>query len=172
MTEVRELNYSTFDDIHTMISMGTATNPPNPKMRSKLGASDVKGTIYLDTALAPRPKQFSLDRLKINLNRLRNFLTLHDNWDNQGARKISSVLIKSVENVVTELKYQPHVFPTGRGSIQIEFGSPGKDYLEVEISENGYEGFARAKQETWDLEGTSMKELVTSVNEFNSRGNI
>lgn len=62
---------------------------------------------------------------------------LEDNWNGNGAPKFSSQLLDSVRSIVEKLTRQPHIFPTARESIQLEYENDVGDYLEFEVFEGG-----------------------------------
>lgn len=64
---------------------------------------------------------------------LRGFLELEDNWNTYGAVRFDLELINRVEAIISNIDVQPHIFATGRGSIQLEFEKNNGDYLEFEI---------------------------------------
>ena len=68
-----------------------------------------------------------------NINRLKSFLRLGQNWNNHNANPFSDELVEKAFNILTSLDYSPEIFPTGRNSIQFEFGKKNEDYLEFEV---------------------------------------
>lgn len=79
-------------------------------------------------------------QLSKNFNTLESIRNLKDGWFNgqTGERKaFSDELVDKVKKIISNLKNQPEVFPTGRDSIQIEFENENGDYLEFEFYENG-----------------------------------
>lgn len=66
------------------------------------------------------------------INNLRNF---KDNWNGYNAKAFSSELCDFAELIIKKLgeENQPKLFPTGRGSIQLEYEKENSEYLEFEI---------------------------------------
>lgn len=105
-------------------------------------------------------ERFSLEQLKNNKKKLESFKLLPANWNGYNGESFDAELIEKVKKIVSELEYQPLVFPTGRGSIQIERQIDDYNFVEIEISKN--EIFAYQVREGQELE----KEI--SVDEINS----
>jgi hypothetical protein len=78
--------------------------------------------------------RFSLDRLKMNKMRLQSFAKLDENWNGYSAMVIDKETIDKVEKIISSLDFQPSIFPTGRGSIQIEKFIDDNNLVEIEIS--------------------------------------
>ena len=71
-----------------------------------------------------------------NLKRLSDIEALPDNWNNNGADKISENLIKCVRKLLMILEIQPEIFPTALNSIQFEYDNSRRDHMEIEISDS------------------------------------
>lgn len=76
------------------------------------------------------------DKLQKNVDLIKDFSKLEDNWDDNGAIKIQNNIINSALSALYLLKIQPDVFPTGRNSIQFEYEKANGDYLEFEFFED------------------------------------
>jgi hypothetical protein len=74
--------------------------------------------------------------LQKNVDLIKDFSKLEDNWDDNGAIKIQNNIINSALSALYLLKIQPDVFPTGRNSIQFEYEKANGDYLEFEFFED------------------------------------
>ncbi|NOX87313.1 MAG: hypothetical protein GXO86_15375 [Chlorobi bacterium] len=61
---------------------------------------------------------------------------LDQNWNGYLAEPINEKIIKTVENFIPDLEIQPQIFPTGRGTIQIEYYINDKNLAEIEIFTN------------------------------------
>lgn len=70
-----------------------------------------------------------------NMEKLKSFQALPDNWNDYGARSFDRNLIKKCIDLINSstLRYQPDIFPTGRNSIQFEYEKSDGSYLEIEI---------------------------------------
>ena len=75
--------------------------------------------------------------LSENIEQLREIELLQENWDGEGGLAFGKDFIQEVVDLVSTLQLQPDLDPTGRGSIQLEYGSrkAGKRYLGLEIYE-------------------------------------
>jgi len=71
-----------------------------------------------------------------NLKRLSEIEKLPDNWNNNGAEKISGEIIKTVRRLLMSLEFQPEVFPTACDAVQLEWENNRNEYLEMEVLED------------------------------------
>lgn len=71
-----------------------------------------------------------------NLAKLEEFELLQKNWNFHEANSFSKRLINLCRNLLSSLRAQPDVFPTGRDSIQFEYEKENGEYLEFEIFED------------------------------------
>ena len=76
-----------------------------------------------------------------NIEKLNLFLELKDNWNDNNAKPFTSKLIEKVKLIISNVDYQPDVFPTGCNSIQLEYEMENGNYLEFEIFENSIKVF-------------------------------
>lgn len=83
---------------------------------------------------------FGKDKIT-NLKRLSEIENLPDNWNNNGADRISSSIIKSVRKLLVSIEYQPEVFPTACDAIQLEWENDKNEYLEMEVLEESINVF-------------------------------
>lgn len=67
--------------------------------------------------------------------RLEQILHLSDDWNGYGAKKFTSALVEKCQSIFLELPIAPHIYPTGRQSIQFQYELPDRSYLEFEIFE-------------------------------------
>ncbi len=81
--------------------------------------------------------RYSREQLLLNKQKLESFKFLQNNWDGYNAVKIDNKIIDLVKELITKLEYQPQIFPTGRGSIQIEKYFDDNNFYEFEISDTG-----------------------------------
>ena len=72
-----------------------------------------------------------------SLSKLEQISELHDNWNENGAKAFSKPHIEKIRSLISELEYEPEVFPTACGSIQLEYDKPDGRHIEIEIPENG-----------------------------------
>lgn len=80
--------------------------------------------------------RFSLEQLKHNKRKLQAFKTLEPNWNGYDGLPFSEPVLSKVEKIISDLDYQPEIFPTGRGTIQIEKFIDDNNQIEIEISQD------------------------------------
>lgn len=107
--------------------------------------------------------------LEDSLATLHDISLLEKNWDGYGSDPFSKKLVESVVDIVKELPVQPEIFPTGRGSIQIEYDSEDKSYFEAEIFidhvsilEVPYHDYSKAETRTAQADDI-IKEVTTFI---------
>ncbi|MEN1969856.1 hypothetical protein WMZ97_17480 [Lentibacillus sp. N15] len=72
-------------------------------------------------------------RKRYNINKLKDFLKLEENWNSNQAAVFDEDLINKALEIISVIPVQPDVFPTARQSIQMEYEKENGDYLEFEI---------------------------------------
>ena len=70
------------------------------------------------------------------MEKLEQIAKLEEEWDGDGARAFSAVLIRTVREIIVNLDKQPEIFPTACETIQIEYDYEDGSYLEIEISDD------------------------------------
>lgn len=80
--------------------------------------------------------RYSLEQLKSNKRKLESISKLQPNWNNFGAEGFDELVISKILHIISDLEYQPQIFPTGRGSIQIEKYFDEYNFIEIEVSKN------------------------------------
>lgn len=68
-----------------------------------------------------------------SLRALKQIQDLPKDWNGYGGAVISLNVIELARNIVMQLEYQPEIYPTGRGTIQMQYELSDKSYLEFEI---------------------------------------
>ena len=81
-------------------------------------------------------ERFSLEQLRINKRKLASIERLPQNWNGYEGERFEKELIASVEKIISNLDYQPQIFPTGRGSIQLETELDEDNLVEIEVSQD------------------------------------
>ena len=56
-----------------------------------------------------------------------------DNWNEHGAKAFNKSHIELCNTLLNMLPYQPEIFPTANGSIQLEYDGQNESYLEFEV---------------------------------------
>jgi len=106
-----------------------------------------------------------------NLCCLREIECLEDNWNGNGASAFSKNLIEKTKSLICSLTLQPMIFPTARGSIQMEYETERGDYLELELFEDGrlkaFQYHSDGKTETKDIPISSANEVILNFYDRN-----
>lgn len=135
-----------------------------------LGEQSREKAIGLDYQSMPSSTRFnnasrySLEKLRENKKRLRNFKDLQVNWNGYGAEPIPQAVIDKTEEIIVDLDYQPQIFPTGRGTIQIEYFKDDDNLIEAEVSAE--EIYVYKEENGDDFEGVvelnTLSEIITA----------
>ncbi len=130
-----------------------ATNPTNP---SSITRNDTVSCNVVLSATPSNCNELSISNdLYNNINVLSSFSELQENWDVYGAQPLSNSLILKVKGVLACLENQPEVFPTGRGSIQLEYERDNGSYLEFECYDDGHVSVLHI-----DFEGNECESVI------------
>jgi len=107
-----------------------------------------------------------------NIEKLKSFQKLPDNWNDHGAKSFDENLIERCINLIKSSalqNYQPDIFPTGRDSIQFEYEKSNGEYLEIEIYLNHfayfYIDFLGHEKESEDAD---WEDILKLINEFHN----
>ena len=96
---------------------------------------------------------FGKDKIT-NIKRLSEIEKLSDNWNNNGAGKIPTSIIKSVRKLLMTIEIQPEIFPTACDALQLEWENDKNEYLEMEILEDSVNIFQI------DTEGNELQKVI------------
>lgn len=103
---------------------------------------------------------------------MRQFESLQDNWNGNGAKSFDKQLLDMVREILGLLDKQPEVFPTGCDSIQMEYEKKDGSYLEIELSLakqwNVFEVDSMEKEYEFTIPANT-ENLIQIVNNFLSR---
>ena len=99
----------------------------------------------------------SVDLMKIeNLNKIKKMSYFADDWNGTGGEAFSSDTITFLKSVINELKKQPDIAPTGRGSLLMQYKLSDKSILALEVNEKRVEkvyvpqgNYSKAETETY-----------------------
>ena len=72
-----------------------------------------------------------------NLMKLAQIAMLNDNWDGYGAEPIPYNTLHKAQYLIHTLHFQPEIFPTAAGSLQLEYEKDNGDYLEFQFTGEG-----------------------------------
>ena len=112
---------------------------------------------------------FDYSKYKQNISLIEEYSLLQDNWNGYGALPIDKDVISTVKELLSTLIYQPDVFPTGRGGIQIEYQKTDDSYLEFEFFPNGQIGMLKIDSNQNEEERfVNLSEISTIVGVFNA----
>ena len=103
--------------------------------------------------------------LQRNLSKLKDFLTLSEDWNGSGALPFTQELISLVQALILKLNPQPEIFPTGRNSIQLEYERENGDYLEFEIFKDHVNCFEILNGKENEME-IAFDQIFSKVQEF------
>ena len=107
--------------------------------------------------------------LSRNFNKLKTIRGLKKGWFNGNTvneNAFSDKLVNRVATILSKLKNQPEVFPTGVNTIQIEFEKSNGEYLEFEFFEDGKISKFYLNSIKSYLCNVSEKNIFKSVKEF------
>lgn len=106
-------------------------NAPQVKSYSAISIIDAPSSTRFNNQ-----ERFSLEQLKQNKRRLESFKKLDKNWNGYDGEPIDEIIIERVHSILSTLDYQPKVYPTGRGTIQIEKYIDEDNLVEIEVSKD------------------------------------
>lgn len=127
-------------------------------------ASDFQQPDYIDNASTKEMFARPEDMLKA-FRKLRNILGYGDNWDGDGGKPFDIKLVEVVKNILVGISLQPEIFPTGRGSIQMEYEGTNESYLEIEIKSQDKATVYMVRKDGTETEKDIAPD-VTSINRF------
>lgn len=149
------------------MSIITANTTGDPQIIINNSVEPRIGLVFQSTPTSTRfnnANRYSLDKLKHNKRVLRNLANLKSNWNRYGGEPIDQEVIDKTEKMLSDLDYQPQIFPTGRGTLQIEYFKNEDNLIEIEISNN--EVFVYRIHNGEDFEGSvefdNLSEMITS----------
>ncbi|TRX45785.1 hypothetical protein FNH22_31415 [Fulvivirga sp. M361] len=149
------------------VSMIAANTTCDPQIIVDNSAEPRVNLVFQSTPTSTRfndANRYSLDKLKHNKRVLRNLANLKSNWNGYGGESIDQDVIEKTEKMLSDLDYQPQIFPTGRGTIQIEYFKNDDNLIEIEISNE--EIFVYKAQNGEEFEGSvefdKLSEIITS----------
>lgn len=114
------------------------------------------------------PERFSLEELRHNKRKLETLKLLKKNWNSYGGETIDDGVISKVEELLTKLEYQPQLFPTGRGTIQIENYVDEDNQVEVEISNTVIHAYKikNGKESEEQINFSEASDFISEASDF------
>lgn len=113
---------------------------------------------------------FGKDKIT-NLKRLSEIEKLPNNWNNNGAERISENVIKTIRKLLMTLTFQPEIFPTACDAVQLEWENENDEYLEMEVLEDEINVFQidRDGNEKQSSIAVDLSRIKNIVEEFYDR---
>jgi hypothetical protein len=71
--------------------------------------------------------------LEKNFKLLKDIESLDDDWDTEGAKAVDTDIINVVRKELPFLLFQPDIFPTPDGTIQLEWADKDLNHLNIEL---------------------------------------
>lgn len=100
---------------------------------------------------------------------IREIESLKYNWNDNGAKPFSNVIIQRAFSIAKRLSFNPSVFPTARGTIQFEYEKDSGEYLELELFENKIHFFeigTNGEEDESDISYNQINAVLKKVNSF------
>lgn len=92
---------------------------------------------------------------------------LEENWNGNGASAFSEKHVDTMKKLISELKKQPFISPTAKGSIQFEYEDEQGNYLEFELfPDNSVKKFYYSKDNVASTENITIEKVSDAVNDF------
>ena len=103
------------------------------------------------------------------IEKLKEISELKEDWDGYGASPFSDKVIDNTRTVLSYLCFEPELYPTGRESIQFEYGDD-KNRIELEVFEDGGEyGIIKNFEYIEFDEPITIEDCVAVLNDFYSK---
>lgn len=125
---------------------------------------DIQQPDYIDNVSTKEMLSRPEDMLKA-FGKLRNILKYGENWDGDGGKPFDTKLIEATKNILLGISVQPEIFPTGRGSIQMEYEGTNESYLEIEIKSQDKATVYMVRKDGTETEKDIAPD-VTCINRF------
>lgn len=97
-----------------------------------------------------------VNKLGDNFHKLYSYLELPTGWNGYNGRKFSKKTIDRTLSILKNLRLQPQIFPTGRGSVQLEYHFDDDNLVEMEVSSDGITAY-------WVIRGDESEEEISNV---------
>lgn len=110
-------------------------------------------------------ESFNLDKLKLNKLKLNTFKSFSRGWDNYDGIEIDEKTINIVNGLLSELTFQPQIFPTARGTIQVEKYFSDTVFYEIEIDKDEIDAYIVNGEKEFE-DNLQKDELITLISEM------
>lgn len=99
-----------------------------------------------------------------NYSKLCSFRDLKKGWNGYGGEEISMGVILKAMSLLMGVCFQPSVFPTGRGSIQIEYYREDDFFVEIEVFEDRISAYSENRAGTIEEDDVSKEKASQLLN--------
>lgn len=100
------------------------------------------------------------------IKKLEELSELEEGWNGYDAPPISDRVIDNTRTVLSYLSFEPQIFPTGRNSIQLEYGDD-ENRIELEIFDNEAQyGVIKNYEYISFDEPITLEDCVAVLNDF------
>lgn len=124
----------TFFTLYPTKNLDVAESLSLPLSELKQIDNDLIFVVSQNANFAISSKEFFISKAQTeNLKKLQKISELSNNWNGYEAKPISKEVIQEVRTIVSELNYQPEIFPLPDNEIQLEFDGPNQSYMEIVI---------------------------------------
>lgn len=97
-----------------------------------------------------------VNKLGDNFHKLYGYLDLPTGWNGYDGKKFSKKTIERTLSILKNLRQQPQIFPTGRGSVQLEYHFDEDNLIEMEVSSDEITAY-------WVIRGNEKEEDISTV---------
>lgn len=104
------------------------------------------------------PEMLATSILGSNYIKLLSFGSLKRGWNGYDGEEIPSSVIKRAMSLLMSLNFHPSIFPTGRGSIQIEYYKDDDHFAEIEVFSDHISAYSEGIKGTIEEEFFAEKE--------------
>ena len=103
-------------------------------------------------------EMLAISILGSNYPRLLSFGSLKRGWNGYDGEEIPPSVINSAMGLLMSLSFHPSIFPTGRGSIQIEYYMDDDNFAEIEVFSDHISAYSEGIKGTIEEASISEKE--------------
>lgn len=97
-----------------------------------------------------------VNKLGDNFHKLHSFLNLKNGWNGYDGKSFSKLTINRTLSILKKLNVQPKMFPTGRGTIQLEYHIDDDNLVEMEVSSTEISVL-------WVIDGNESEEEISDI---------
>lgn len=101
-----------------------------------------------------------------NYFKLLSYADLKKGWNGYDAKIISPTAIKRTKSLLLGLEFQPKIFPTGRGSVQVECYIDDSNLIEIEVFYNRYSVYSVDNGNEYENEHCTLADVKARLMNF------